>query len=248
MPAEFQQATDRILHNIPGPFAFLDNILVCTEGRDTDHWPAVRSVLNRLNHANVGLNLEKCAFALPTVDWLGFRLSPEGATPLIHKLESIQNLKPPNTLKQLRGLMGAVHRLNKFIPNLAQLCTPFRPSLKSTEKLTWTPHIQKALDRLKQAVLNVVQNKFFDTHADTRITCDASKEGLGAVLEQRHKCTWVPIAFTSRFLNSAKAKYSINELELLAVIWSVEKLRLRTPFHRAHRSSRTAKRTKIQPW
>ncbi len=81
--------------------------------------------------------------------------------------------------------MGAAHQLNKFIPNLAQLCTPFRPSLKSTSKFTWTPDMQQALDRLKRAVMHVVQNKFFDTHADTRITCDASKEGLGAVLEQR---------------------------------------------------------------
>ena len=33
---------------------------------------------------------------------------------------------------------------------------------------------------------------------------------------------WVPIAFMSRFLNAAEQKYSTNELDLLAVVWSCE--------------------------
>ena len=33
---------------------------------------------------------------------------------------------------------------------------------------------------------------------------------------------WVAIAYASRFLNSLEEKYSVNELELLGVVWSVE--------------------------
>ena len=46
---------------------------------------------------------------------------------------------------------------------------------------------------------------------------------MGAALEQElEPDKWVPIAFTSRFLNAAEQKYSTNELELLAVVWSCE--------------------------
>ena len=53
--------------------------------------------------------------------------------------------------------------------------------------------------------------------------CDASHSGLGAALEQEiEKDVWVPIAFASRFLNDQEKKYSTNELELLAIVWSCE--------------------------
>ena len=52
--------------------------------------------------------------------------------------------------------------------------------------------------------------------------CDASRKGLGCALEQRTPNEWHRVAFASRFLNSVEDRYSINELELLGVVWSVE--------------------------
>ena len=43
-----------------------------------------------------------------------------------------------------------------------------------------------------------------------------------AVLQQCEENKWKPISYASRFLKELEAKYSINELELLAVVWSVE--------------------------
>ena len=55
--------------------------------------------------------------------------------------------------------------------------------------------------------------------------CDASRSGLGAALEQLTVDGWKPIAFASRFLNSCEERYSVNELELLGVVWSTEFLK-----------------------
>ena len=38
----------------------------------------------------------------------------------------------------------------------------------------------------------------------------------------KRKNNWQPIAYASRFLNKNEQRYSINELELLAVVWSLE--------------------------
>ena len=52
-----------------------------------------------------------------------------------------------------------------------------------------------------------------------------ARTDLGAVLQQQSELGWQPICFASRFLAEFEQKYSINELELLAVIWAVENFR-----------------------
>ena len=54
---------------------------------------------------------------------------------------------------------------------------------------------------------NIVELRHFDIHRDTRIVCDASHNGLGAVLEQLNSDGWRPISFASRYLNEAEKKY-----------------------------------------
>ena len=72
---------------------------------------------------------------------------------------------------------------------------------------------------------NFVKLRHFDIHRETRIICDASHDGLGAVLEHYCASGWHPISFASRYLNPAEKKHSTNELELLAVVWTTEHFR-----------------------
>ena len=58
------------------------------------------------------------------------------------------------------------------------------------------------------------------------VTTDASKTGLGITLWQKQSDGEIkPIAFGSRYLNDSGKNYSIGELELLAVVWGLEKFR-----------------------
>ena len=79
-------------------------------------------------------------------------------------------------------------------------------------------------------------------HLETRIKSDASRAGLRAALEQRSPTGWHTVAFASRFLNSNEERYSVNELELLGVVWSVEYFKqyfFWQIIHNHHRSSST---------
>ena len=132
--------------------------------------------------------------------------------------------------------MGAVNQLNRFIPNLAQLCHELRPLLKKNQPWKWEEKHDKAIQKINEKVKQVTEVGHFKRSCPIRIICDASKLGLGAVLQQKdgNENNWRPIHFASRFLTPLECKYSINELELLAVVWAVEHFKnylYRTKFH-----------------
>ena len=61
------------------------------------------------------------------------------------------------------------------------------------------------------------------------IKTDASQVGLGAVLTQEYKIEgkkiFMPVLYASRSLKGAKRRYSVTDLEALAVAWAVKTFR-----------------------
>ena len=57
----------------------------------------------------------------------------------------------------------------------------------------------------------------------TRVVTDASKVGIGAVLEQKHDTGWRPVAFWSRRLKDPETRYHMTDREWLAVVESVSR-------------------------
>ena len=130
MPTTFQKALDRTLENIHNKFNFLDDILIITKGSSDDHGADIDKVLSRVDKENLAIKIEKCKFAKPNITWLGYRITQPGITPTVKKTDTMLNLRPPSTLKQLRSISGSKYQLIKIIPNLANLLDPIRPLLK----------------------------------------------------------------------------------------------------------------------
>ena len=65
----------------------------------------------------------------------------------------------------------------------------------------------------------------FKRQCPLMIIWDVRKSGLGAALQREENNEWKPISFASRFLTEMESKYFINELGLLAIVWSVEYFR-----------------------
>ena len=66
----------------------------------------------------------------------------------------------------------------------------------------------------------------YNGNKENIVTTDACNTGLGIALWQRqHNGELKAIAYASRYLNDAEKKYSVGELELLAVVWGLERFR-----------------------
>ena len=185
----------------------------------------MEKILKKLDVSNVSLKLRKCEFAKTECEWLGFRIGESGIAPLVRKTQAVEDLKTPKSRKQLKSLMGSMHSLHKFLPKFAEMSAPLRSLLSQNNNFVWTPNCENAFQHLKSLVKNLVELRHLDIHPETRIICDASHDGLGAVLEHYSASGWHPISFASRYLNPAEKKYSTNELELIAVVWATEYFR-----------------------
>ena len=154
---------------------------------------------------------------------MGHKLSLEGISPKITKTEAILKLSPPTSLKQLQSFLGSINHLAKFIPNAATLTKKLKSVKIQVKKFEWKEEQSEIFESIKAAVANITKIHYYDPKLATRVKCDASHSGLGATLEQQNvEGEWIPIAFASRYLNTQEKKYSTNELELLAVVWSVD--------------------------
>ena len=199
MPTEFQRIMDLTLAGISNTFAFIDDILIVTHGTETEHIEKVTEVLQRLDEANVNLNLDKCTFAADNIEWVGYKLSQQGVEPVNSKVQGISERLKPTNLKQLKSYLGAVHQFIKFIPNLATMCFPFRTLLKKDTNWDWKEEQEKAFKQVNNEIKRVTMLNPFKRNCPLRIICDASKAGLGAVLQQEENGEWKPLSFASRF-------------------------------------------------
>ena len=217
-PAEFQKVIDAILSEFPQAHAFIDDMLVVTKGSKIKHISAVENILRELDRENMTLKLNKCKFAQKECEWLGYKITSTGVSPLIRIKEPIECLKPPRTVSQLKSFLGLIHSLHKYLSSLAESFAPLRPLLNRKNEYIWTHECQTSFDNLKKQVANIVELRQFVIHRDTRIVCSACQNGLGAVLEQLNFNGWRPISFASRYLNEAEKKYSTHKLEMRAIV------------------------------
>ena len=193
MPAEFQKVIDNLVKEFPQANASIDNILIASKGTKIEPIALVEKILKKLDVSNVALKLRKNEFAKTECEWLGYRIGENGIAPLVRKTQAIEDLKTPKSRKQLKSLMGSMHSLHKFLPKLAEVSAPFRPLLSQNNNFVWTPACENAFQQLKSLVKNTVELRQFDIHCETRIICDASHDGQGAVLEQYCASGWYPI-------------------------------------------------------
>ena len=82
---------------------------------------------------------------------------------------------------------------------MAAECFPLRIILKKDADWKWSQDHERAFERINNQVKKEVELTHFKRNYQLRIICDASKQGLGAVLQQNEENNWKPIAYTSRF-------------------------------------------------
>jgi hypothetical protein len=80
------------------------------------------------------INLEKCVFGVPTIDYLGYRVDATGDSPLPSNVSAILEFPRPGTVKELQGFLGLLNFYRRFLPAVAATLRPLTNSLKRGRK------------------------------------------------------------------------------------------------------------------
>ena len=67
------------------------------------------TVLTRLENAGMRLRRNKCAFLLPTVEYLGHKISAQGLQPTDEKIRAINNAPALTNISQLKSFLGLIN-------------------------------------------------------------------------------------------------------------------------------------------
>uniref|UniRef100_A0A5S6Q0M3 RNA-directed DNA polymerase n=1 Tax=Trichuris muris TaxID=70415 RepID=A0A5S6Q0M3_TRIMR len=105
------------------------------------------------------------------------------------------------------------------------MARPLHRLLKKLKPWNWDEDQEKAFRELKERMNQPPVLQHFHVGWSTELHCDASREGLGAVVMQSKNGEEHVVDYLSRMLTTTEQKYHSNELECLAVVWALRMVR-----------------------
>lgn len=119
------------------------------------------------------------------------------------------------------------HSTKKVRLQSAHICVIDCQGVKKSVPFTFGGECVQAFEKLKKDLTSYPTLALYDPSADTELHTDASAVGLAAILLQKQKPgAWAPVAYYSQSTNKSEAKYHSFELEMLAIVKSIERFHL----------------------
>ena len=97
------------------------------------HFEALDKFLARLEKYNLRLNPKKCVFGVTSGNLLGHIVSERGIEVDPDKIKAIQEMLMPKTEKDVRGFIGKLQYISRFITKLTMICDPVFKLLRKNQ-------------------------------------------------------------------------------------------------------------------
>ena len=204
----------------------LDDVLIFSETFE-DHLKHVDAVLTVMEQAKIFLNLSKCTFGFAELKWMGHILGRGERKPSPEKVKVVQEYPDPETVTEVRSLLGVITYLGEYIPNLQKLLAPFKEIRNGAKnaKVQLNEQQREGWDEIKKILTSGTILKLPDFDRKFFLQTDASEFALGCCLLQPYDGKLFPVEYYSRTLSGAQLNYAIYDKELLAMQEGMKKFR-----------------------
>ena len=112
--------------------AYVDDVVVKSKTRNAlvDDF---KETFDNLMKYRMMLNPEKCMFGVPSGKFLSFLVSSCGIEANPCKIEALDQMRSPRTLKEVQKLTGCIAALSRFISRMGERGMPFFKLLKKQD-------------------------------------------------------------------------------------------------------------------
>ena len=235
-PAQWQRLVEAVLRPVLGVFCviYLDDLCIYSDTAE-EHVKHLREVYRLLAQNRIYLRFGKCYFFQRAFKFLGWIIKDGTLGVDTEKVAALTTWPTPNSKREVRSFTGFCNFYRRLIPKFSVMMAPLFDLQRDTvpdspaqfvEEKWWTDKAQKAYESAIQALTNAPVVHIAHPDRAFLLFPDASNVGVGGVLEQEHpEQKHVVVAFLSKRLNQAQAKYEAGKLELLALIVCLQQWR-----------------------
>jgi len=194
------------------------------------HVEIIHFLFDLLARHGLHLKLSKSVFMQPQMDFLGVRISKEGATIDPAKVAGLRNY--PRVLKdkrQVRGFLGVAGYHRMFCPNFSIITAPLTALTGKDVPFEWGPKQIEAQDKIITLITSAPILARPDPDRQFELETDASQVGMGAILYQQDPPITKPdgtqkpgpqrpVGFHSQKFTQTEQNYPIYDRKFLGVM------------------------------
>ena len=104
----FQRLMDNVTGQLPGVFAYIDDVLVAFPSAE-QHESDLRRLFDALKRFGLVVNSSKCIFGVRELEFLGHHVSAQGIRLLTAKVDAVRRFECPRSIKSLQRFLGLVN-------------------------------------------------------------------------------------------------------------------------------------------
>ncbi|GJY96740.1 putative reverse transcriptase domain-containing protein [Tanacetum coccineum] len=187
-PVVFMDLMNRVCKPYLDKFVivFIDDILIYSRNKE-EHVNHLRIILELLRKEKLYAKFSKCEFWISIVQFLGHLIDNQGLHVDPAKMEAVKNWASHTTPTEIRQFLGIASYYRRFIKDFSKIANTLTKLTQKNKKYIWEEKQESAFQLLKQKLCETPILALPEGNNDFVVYCDASLQGLGAVLMQREK-------------------------------------------------------------
>ena len=225
--ATYQRAATTLFHDMMhrDVEVYVDDMIVKSQG-GADHLAALQRFFERIRQFRLRLNPKKCSFGVTSGKLLGHIVSERGIEVDPEKTKAILDMPAPRTEKEIRGFLGRLQYISRFIARLTDICEPIFLLLRKNQPTVWNDDCQCAFEKIKECLLSPPVLVPPTPGRPLLLYLSVLDIALGCMLAQLDGSGKErAIYYLSKRMLEYECKYIMIERLCLALVWATRRLR-----------------------